>query len=470
MSRVADGFPTLFTLWKLLCYYVQAVSRLKGGAGMVKYKHLTLHERIIIESMLAEKKSLSSIARELERSLSTISSEVKSKSIAEKKGAYITRRPFNNCRKRFHCSVKCLCSPCCKSLHPKLCRTCNLCTVHCDQYEKESCARLLKPPYVCNGCGQIGFCTLEKIIYHAKDADAKYRKILCESRTGVTYSEEDLLYLDSVITPLVKQGQSPHHICLIRGDEIDVSESTIYRMIESQLISAKNIDLPRKVRFRRRKKKVVKKVDKTCRANRNYDDFQKFREEHPDISVVQMDTVEGVKGGACLLTLHFVKTEMMLAFLREHNTSASVSEIFNMLYDGLGHDQFKAVFPVILTDNGTEFSNPKAIEFAPDGRRRTYVFYCDPQASQQKGSAERNHEFIRLFIPKGKDFGIYSQSHITCMMNHINSYSREGLGNKCPFDVFEFFYGSPLIDLTGSFRISPELVTLNKSVFKELIV
>ena len=457
-----------FTMINLLCYYVQAVSRLKGGAGMVKYKHLTLDERVIIESMLAEKKSLSSIARELNRSLSTISSEIKSKRITEKKGAYITHRPFNDCRKRFHCSMKGLCSPCCKSLHPKLCRTCNLCTVHCDQYEKETCTRLLKPPYVCNSCGQIGFCTLEKFIYHAKEADVKYHKILCDSRTGVTYSEEDLLYLDSVITPLVKQGQSPHHICLVRRDEIDVSESTIYRMIESQLISAKNIDLPRKVRFRKRKKKIEKKVDKACRIGRTYEDFQKFMAEHPDTSVVQIDSVEGVKGGKCLLTIHFVKTQMMLAFLRDHNSSSSVADIFNMLYEGLEHDQFKAVFPVILTDNGTEFSNPKAIEFAPDGRRRTYVFYCDPLASQQKGSAERNHEFIRLFIPKGKDFGIYSQSHITCMMNHINSYSREGLGNKCPFDVFSFFYGSSLIDLTGGFRIPSDKVTLNSSVFKEL--
>ena len=211
-------------------------------------------------------------------------------------------------------------------------------------------------------------------------------------------------------------------------------------------------------------------MDKGCRIGRNYEDFQKFIAEHTGTPVVQIDTVEGVKGGACLLTIHFVKTQMMLAFLREHNTSASVTDIFNMLYDGLGHDQFRAFFPVILTDNGTEFSNPTAIEFAPDGRRRTYVFYCDPQASQQKGSAERNHEFIRYFIPKGKDFGIYTQAHITYMMNHINSYSREGLGNKCPFDVFEFFYGSSLVDLTGGFRIPPEKVTLNKSVFRELNV
>ena len=437
---------------------------------MTGQKHLTLDDRIFIEARLTEKKSLSSIANELGKSVSTISREVKGRSSTVKTGAFIGRKPFNNCKDRHDCSVRGVCSPCERSLVPKLCKTCNLCTMHCSKFVKEECRKLSKPPYVCDGCGLIGHCTLEKKKYIAKDADARYRKILSESRTGVTYSEEDLRYLDSVITPLVKQNQSPHHICLTLGDEIDVSESTIYRMIDSQLISAKNIDLPRKVRFRRRKKMVVKKVDKACRIGRTYEDYRKFMEEHPETPVVQIDTVEGVKGGKCLLTVHFVKTGLMLAFLRDRNTSASVTDIFNMLWEGLGHDVFRAHFPLVLTDNGTEFSNPTALEFAPDGRQRTSVFYCDPQASGQKGSAERNHEFIRMFIPKGKDIGIYSQAHITLMMNHINSYSREGLGNKCPFDVFEFFYGTALTDLTGGFRIPPDKVTLNKSVFQELNV
>ena len=437
---------------------------------MAGKKHLTLDERIIIETRLREKQSISSIAKELGKTVSTISREIKRGSTTFKTGSGISHSAFNNCKNRYGCTVRKLCSPCERSLGSRLCKTCSLCSLHCNRFVKDECRKLSKPPYVCNGCGMIGYCTLEKIKYIAGNADARYRRVLSEARTGVNYTEEELAYLDSIITPMVKRGQSPHHICITNANRLDVSESTVYRLIDSQLISAKNIDLPRKVRFRSRKKTVMNKIDKKCRIDRTYADYLVYLTEHPDTTVVQIDSVEGVKGGACLLTIHFVKSQMMLAFLRDHNTSASVTDIFNMLYEGLGHDQFKAVFPVILTDNGTEFSNPSAIEFAPDGRRRTYVFYCDPQASQQKGAAERNHEFIRIFIPKGKDFGIYTQAHITCMMNHINSYSREGLGNKCPFDVFEFFYGRSLLDLTGGFRIPSEKVTLNKSVFKELNV
>ena len=134
-----------------------------------------------------------------------------------------------------------------------------------------------------------------------------------------------------------------------------------------------------------------------------------------------MDSVIGRVGGKCLLTIHFVVSSLMLAFLRDANTLASVIEIINLLDEVLGAKTFKSLFPVILTDNGSEFSNPKEIEKRSTiPCNRTKIFYCDPSAPYQKGSAERNHEFIRFFIPKGTDIGNYSQDDINLMMDHIN--------------------------------------------------
>ena len=157
----------------------------------------------------------------------------------------------------------------------------------------------------------------------------------------------------------------------------------------------------------------------------------------------------------------------MLAFLREHNDSKSVIDVFNFLFNLLGSDLFMQIFKVCLTDNGSEFSNPKALEFDIEKKRRTYVFYCDPNAPYQKGSAERNHEFIRHFLPKGTDLGLYSQDDISLMMNHINSYCRESLGNKSPYDMFAFLYGEKILDLLKCQRIPPQDVTLNKSIFRK---
>ena len=176
-----------------------------------------------------------------------------------------------------------------------------------------------------------------------------------------------------------------------------VSESTMYRLIDYGLFDAKNIDLPRKVRYARRKKKKVYKVDKSCRLGRTYADYQLYIREHPDLPVTQIDSVEGRKGGKVLLTIHFVKAEFMLAYLRDHNDSQSVIDVFEQLYFELRPDRFMSLMPVLLGDNGSEFSNPKALESDRQGNHRTKVFYCDTSAPHQKGSAERNHEFIRMF-------------------------------------------------------------------------
>ena len=53
------------------------------------------------------------------------------------------------------------------------------------------------------------------------------------------------------------------------------------------------------------------------------------------------------------------------------------------------------------------------------------------------------------------------------MMNHINSYARESLGDKCPYEVFRYFYGDELLRLLKCETIPAQKVTLNKSIFKE---
>ena len=113
------------------------------------------------------------------------------------------------------------------------------------------------------------------------------------------------------------------------------------------------------------------------------------------------------------------------------------------------------------------FSNPSAIEKAPSGESRTRIYYCDPNASWQKGSIERNHEFIRCFLPKGSSFDSLTQEKISLMMNHINSYCRGSLSNKCPHEMFEFFFGTETLHILECYRIPPNEVTLNRSIFKK---
>ena len=101
------------------------------------------------------------------------------------------------------------------------------------------------------------------------------------------------------------------------------------------------------------------------------------------------------------------------------------------------------------------------------GSRRTRVFYCDPQASYQKGAAENNHALIRRIIPKGASLDDFTQEDITLMMNHINSYGRLNLGDKTPYAVFASLYGEEILRKMGAELISPDKVTLRPSLLKK---
>ena len=332
---------------------------------------------------------------------------------------------------------------------------------------QENCDKLSNPPYVCNGCPDKTHCTLEKHIYFAVAAQNEYKTVLSEARSGVCVTETEAQELDQLFTPLILQGQSIHHICATQPDEVMFSEKTMYNYIDLGVISAKNIDLPRKVRFKPRKSSHDSfKVDKLCRINRTYEDFLVFLSNWPDCPIVQIDSVEGTKGGKVLLTIHFVKSEFMLAFIRDRNTAASVLNIFNELYDTLSTETFKLLFPVLLADNGSEFSDPTSLEMDVKNELRTRVFYCNPNSPYQKGAIENNHEFIRRILPKGTSFNNLTQDKISLMMNHINSYCRANLGDKSPYEMFRLFYGQAVLEALGAVHIPPNDITLRPSLLK----
>jgi IS30 family transposase len=183
-----------------------------------------------------------------------------------------------------------------------------------------------------------------------------------------------------------------------------------------------------------------------------------------------MDSLMGARGsGKCLLTVHFVDTSLMLAFLRDANTSQSVIDVFGDLFAVLKRKNFETLFPVILTDNGSEFSNPRAIEYGPyqADLLRTKIFYCDPSSPYQKGALEVNHELIRRVIPKGTSLCDLSQKDVKRMMDHINSYKRKKLNDRSPYDAFSFLYGEELLQLLGCSRIPAENIILKPRLLKK---
>lgn len=413
--------------------------------------HLTKDDRHTIESRLNNNISLKQIGRDINKHCSSISREIKNHYITKNTGGI--GRAFNNCLYRKTCANRG--------------KNCNI--KNCLEFVEEKCSTLNKTPYVCNGCKIKHQCTLSKKFYDASYAQNEYEENLKESRSGVVIDQDEIDYLNSILTPLIKeQGQSIHHAVINNKNKIMHSENKIYKLIDLGLLEVRNINLPRKVRFRQRTKQVtVYKVDKHCLENRTYEDFEKYIQENPDTPIVEMDTVEGRKGGKVLLTIHFVNCSFMLAFIREHNDSQSVIDVFNNLQDILGIDKFKELFVLILTDNGPEFSNPIEIEFDLDiGEKRTQIFYCHPSSPFEKGSCEVNHELLRRILSKGTSFDDLNQDDINLIMSHINSYKRKKLNNVSPLTMFSTIYGKNTLDKLNIREISANDINLTSDILK----
>lgn len=428
--------------------------------------HLTLEDRIQIQAGLKEGRTFTEIGDQLNKNKSTISREVKRHRVFTSYREHVD--PRNVCVHRQNCDIKGTCHLTTCTRGSRRCLICGICARQCERFEEETCSMLRKAPHVCNGCKRRN-CPLSHKRYDAKAAQKEYEEQLTESRVGISLNEEELAYVDSLVSPLLRKGHSIASICHQQKANLNLSEKTLYHYLELGLFSTCNLDLRRKVQRKPNRKRPgpVNLVDRQCREGRLYTDYLAFMEAHPDTPVVQMDSVEGTKGGPVLLTLLFVTCDLQLMHLRPRNNAASVTDYFHRLLRQVGPETFKRLFPVILTDRGSEFSDPRSIERDPEtGERLTRVFFCDPRRSDQKAVCERNHEFIRYIVPKGTSFAPYDQVAVTRMMNHINSYGRNRWQFKAPLDIFALLYGNELLSVFGLKRIPDDQIILRPELIK----
>ena len=200
------------------------------------------------------------------------------------------------------------------------------------------CERVLKAPWICNGCKSFANCRKRKYRYSPARAQSAYEATLHEVRRKIRTGSDELNHIDHIVTPLVRdQGQTVAHIYNTYGDEIGISKSTLYRYIDDNRLTVRNIDLPARVRYP--KHNSVKRGDNSAIEN------QKCRENR----------------------------------------------------------DYASLFSVVLTDNGSEFKMPEELENYKNHKfQRCHIFYCDARSSQQKARIEKNHEYIRKFVPQGK--------------------------------------------------------------------
>ncbi len=427
---------------------------------MGKNMHLTFDERKVIEQELNRNTSFKDIAELIQKDPTSISKEIRKHKI--KINSRQSSLHENKCARRFFCHRKNICSTKCR----KECKTCNKCNTSCKDFVDGTCLKLLRAPYVCNGCELYSKCMSEKYLYRASTAQRQYEITLVESRVGINISDEDLDTLNKIVSNGIKRGQSLSHIK--KTTDLCCSRSTLYKYVNKGALSVIPLDLPRAVRLKPRKKHPSAEPKETnARKNRTYEDFIKYCALNPDTSIVEMDTVEGKKGGKVFLTLLFRNSRLMLIFLLNFKTQNEVKLVFNYLEKKLSLPVFKKLFSVILTDNGSEFGNPSALEFNESSEPRTRIFYCDPSASYQKGMIEKNHELIRYILPKGSSFDELTQDDVNLIVNHINSYARESLNWSAPIDLAKIYLGKETIEKLNLKKVPANEIQLNKKLLKK---
>ena len=398
-------------------------------------KHLTLQDRVFIADSLAAGLSFRDISRYLCKDPTTISKEIRLHRCLNtwNKGSF--NNPENFCVHRFRCQRTNVCEK--LFTCDRKCRSCFKCNQVCKHFQKESCSRLQRAPFVCNGCDkQKNKCTIAaKYEYDPVFAQRKYEETLSSSRQGIDRTRSEVSRINALVMPLIRNGQSPYHI-LCNHPELQMSVKTMYNYIDQGILTVRNIDLKRKVKFKPRKsddrKKAIK--DREVFAGRTYKDFRALGLTTAQFA--EMDTVLSARGSSkCLLTFCFPDTELFLAYLLQRCTEGAVRAVFDRLQKELGNYDFVSLFHTVLTDRGSEFGDPDALEVDKDGFVRSSIYYCDPMCSGQKGAVEQAHTLLRMILPKKTVFTDLNQWQVKKIVDNINSTPREKLGGKTPYEA-----------------------------------
>ena len=425
-------------------------------------KHLTIEDRIYIQNELDKGTSFKDIARFLCKDPTTISKEVKARRASDwfHKGTFLNAKNF--CTKRFRCKKTNACNKI--LLCGVKCASCPTCNQTCPDFQKECCSKLDRAPYVCNGCSKkINHCTIaHKYTYNARFADRKYRECLKDSRSGIAMTRQELHKKDKIITPLIAQGQSPYQI-VANHPELNLSVRSVYNYLDMGLLTARNVDLKRKVKFKPRKVHKSQISDRRVFNGRTYADFQQLHLE----SFVEMDTVHSAVGSSkTLLTFFFTREKLFLAFLMNRNTEGSVRLVLDRLEKRFGTFDFLTLFEYILTDRGAEFGDPDSLETGVTGIQRTNIYYCDPMRSGQKGGIEQAHTMLRMILPKRTTFEFLTQWDVNLITSHINSTPRESLNGRTPYDAALEAFGEDVLKAFQLRRIDPDKVILTPKLIR----
>ena len=343
-----------------------------------QYKHLNIKERVMIETIMKEqlevygKVNITSIAKKLNRSKSTISREIR------RNRTIVLKEVFN----------------------------------------KDSIFKKKK------------VITFE---YESTEANAKATRKQREkgiSRIKLMYNKE---LIKEVNRLLKEEGKSPDIVAYkIRENNtfnVKVSTNTIYDGIRKGYLEVSTKDRKR-MKDKSRRCRVERNKIPESKKDRSIELRPDYINNRVEFGHFEMDLVLGKQGKdkECLLTLTERKTRFEIVIKLNNKSSSEVIRAVKSMKENLkGYSS--EIFKSITTDNGSEFSRYEEIEEILG----TMIYFCHPGASYEKGTNERHNGMLREYIPKGSDISKYSAEDLDRIVSKLNDLERKKLNYYTPY-------------------------------------
>ena len=343
-----------------------------------QYKHLNIKERVMIETIMKEqlevygKVNITSIAKKLNRSKSTISREIR--------------------RNRF--------------------------VVVTEVFNKDSIFKKKK------------VITFEYESTEANEKALKKQKEKGTSRIKLLYNKQ---LIKEVNRLLKEEGKSPDIVAYkIRENNtfnVKVSTNTIYDGIRKGYLEVSTKDRKR-MKDKSRRCRVERNKIPESKKDRSIELRPDYINNRKEFGHFEMDLVLGKQGKdtECLLTLTERKTRFEIVIKLNNKSSSEVIGAINSIKEHLkGYSS--EIFKSITTDNGSEFSRYEEIEEILG----TMIYFCHPGASYEKGTNERHNGMLREYIPKGSDISKYSAEDLDRIVSKLNDLERKKLNYYTPY-------------------------------------
>lgn len=241
---------------------------------------------------------------------------------------------------------------------------------------------------------------------------------------------------DYVAEKILVKRWSPEQIvnrATLEGMPLKISYHTIYRGLNAgefdrYLSTTHKLKATRKLRHRgkkRHKKGLNNDKRGTFEITHNIEDRPTEATARAEKGHWELDTVIGIKGGSCLVTITDRKTRFLLCARASKKSALEVNKVICKL---LKNKPCKSITP----DRGKEFALYKLIEKTLN----TIVYFPSPHQPWQRGTNENTNGLLREYFPKGKDLSLFTENYINDKIDELNKRPRKCLNWLSPFEAY----------------------------------